>query len=75
METVFCIYCRNTSTYKGWTGLCNRKCYHGLCNLLAEYDTNDIEPDHRIVEYFTLYSKMSHSFVCKKNSKFSTYDV
>ena len=65
--SVKCIYCDKISPYWGWTDLCNRTCYYGLCDLLEAYETGSVtEPDHRIVTYFTKNPKPTHSFIFNK---------
>jgi hypothetical protein len=67
VEPVYCIYCKKTSPYWGWTDLCNRTCYYGLCELLEAYESGSVaEPDSRIVSYFTKNPKPSHSFIFNK---------
>jgi hypothetical protein len=65
---VDCIYCEKTHTdYTGWTGLCNRSCYYGICDLLDKYNNgNIIEPDSKIVKYFTMYPEVGHLFCNEK---------
>jgi len=64
---VHCMYCDKTSPYWGWTDLCNRTCYYGLCELLESYESGStVEPDPRIVIYFTKNPQPSHSFIFKK---------
>jgi len=72
MDTVNCVYCGKTSPDQGWTGLCNRSCYYGLSELISSYDKTNIL-DGQVITYFRLYSKTSHSFICKRNPDFSAY--
>jgi len=66
-NTQKCVYCKEVSSYGGWEGLCNRRCYYGICQLLEDYEVGKVsEPDQRIVEYFTLYPSPSHSFNYEK---------
>jgi len=62
-----CYYCSKVTKYRGWDNLCNRQCYYGLSNLLYDYEKgNVLEPDPRIVEYFTKYRVPTHSFIFDK---------
>ena len=62
-----CICCGKTGTWRGWDDLCNRSCYYDFCNLLDIYNGSvDIEPDQRLVAYFTKYPVPSHSFSSEK---------
>jgi len=57
-----CVYCNHEDFCSGWAGLCNRRCYYGLCDLLEKYNTDSSEPDTRLVEYFTRYPSPGHTF-------------
>lgn len=62
-DKVTCILCDKVSSSWGWTGLCNRTCYHGLCELLEAFESGRVpDPDPRLVKYFTLYPYPSHTF-------------
>ena len=62
-----CAYCNKYSEYKGWESLCNRGCYYDLCDLLNSYESGKVvEPDPRIVKYFSKYPEPPHSFFYKK---------
>ena len=63
-----CIYCDKIHTdYTGWAGLCDRKCYYGIVDLLGKYNTSEVsEPDPRILKYFTKYPEPIHSFPSEK---------
>jgi hypothetical protein len=62
-----CAYCNKYSEYDGWESLCNRGCYYNLCKLLDSFELNEvIEPDPRIVKYFSKYPEPPHTFLCKK---------
>jgi len=64
-----CVYCNNASTLNGWEGLCDRRCYHGLCDLLESYNSGS-EPDERVIVYFTKYPLTTHHFNNEKIKSF-----
>ena len=60
-----CAYCGEKYDDDGsWQNLCDRRCYYGLTNLLEAYNKSngDVQPDPRLVAYFTLNSDVTHSF-------------
>jgi len=64
-----CVYCGAVAQYSGWDSLCNRTCYYGLCSLLGDYESSTgstVQPDHRLVRYFTQYPEPTHSFLFEK---------
>jgi hypothetical protein len=62
-----CIYCNQTSTWSGWSSLCNRRCYYGICDLLDLYNNDDAAvADPRLVAYFTKHPLPTHSFSSEK---------
>jgi hypothetical protein len=69
-DNVTCILCDKVSPNWGWAGLCNRTCYHGLCNLLEAFESGLVsDPDPRLLKYFTLYPNPSHTFIRNKLTK------
>ena len=62
-----CEFCGKTAETSGWTGLCDRRCYYGLSDLIELYETGKrSEPDPRVIAYFTLYPEPTHSFMNEK---------
>ena len=63
-QTLTCHSCgKKDISWRGWDGLCDRKCYYDLNNVLERYESGaDPVPDERIISYFTLYPSPSHSF-------------
>jgi hypothetical protein len=58
-----CVYCNKHSQNNGWEYLCNRKCYHGMCELLSDYEKNKVYcPDKRLIKYFRINPNPGHSF-------------
>jgi len=68
IEKHTCVYCSKLCEEWGWVNLCDRQCYHGLSNLLTEYElsTDDKPPDERLVTYFSRYPESPHTFVEQK---------
>jgi len=71
--TQACEFCSNVKEYRGWTGLCNRGCYYGLCDLIELYENGKVAtPDQRVVVYFTKYPNTSHTFMNEKTLSYVT---
>ena len=60
MAPLPCVACGKMYEEWGWEGLCNRQCYHVMRDLHYKFEKaieegKSVEPDPRVVKYFTLY--------------------